>query len=578
MADQEKQGFVIGVDFGTDSCRSLVVNALTGEQYASAVAFYPRWKAGHYCQPDQGIFRQHPQDYIDAFKSAVRDALAKVDATVRASVRGISIDTTGSTSVAINRDGVPLALTEPFSENPNAMFVLWKDHSAVQEADEINRLARGWGGIDFTRFVGGVYSAEWFWANMLHVLRVDAQVREHAHSWVEHCDWMPALLTGVTASDQIKRSRCAAGHKAMWHESFDGLPSEDFLTQLDPLLAGMRSRLYRDTHTSESAAGTLSPEWAAELGLTTDVVVGVGAFDAHMGAVGAGIRPYVLVKVMGTSTCDVLMAPLSDIGDRVVSGICGQVEGSVIEGMVGMEAGQSAFGDVYAWFRQLLGWPLALLGDTADAHRQRDEIMHSILPELERQAAKEDPLQTGIVAIDWLNGRRTPFADQTLRGALFGLSLGSDAPKIYRALIEATAFGARAIVDRFRDEGIRIDGVIAVGGVAKKSPLNMQIVADVFGLDISVARSDQAVALGAAMFAAVAAGLHENVEAAQLAMGSAFETVYRPAPLMHAVYSELYHQYLELGALIEQAMGRPGQHTRHASSPELTATEPCTPN
>jgi L-ribulokinase len=575
MTDQANEGFVIGVDFGTDSCRSLVVNVQTGEQWASAVAFYPRWKAGLYCQPDKGIFRQHPQDYIDAFTSSVKDALAQVADCVRGSVRGISIDTTGSTSVAVGRDGVPLAMTEPFRENPNAMFVLWKDHSAVQEADEINRLARGWGGTDFTRFVGGVYSAEWFWANMLHVLRVDAQVREHTYSWVEHCDWMPALLTGVAKSSEIKRSRCAAGHKAMWHESFGGLPSEDFLTRLDPLLAGMRDRLYRETYTSESAAGTLTPEWAAELGLSSDVVVGVGAFDAHMGAVGAGIRPYVLVKVMGTSTCDVLMVPPSDIRDRVVSGICGQVEGSVIQGMVGMEAGQSAFGDVYAWFRQLLGWPLALLGDTADAQRQRDEIMHSILPELERHAAKEDPLQTGIVAIDWLNGRRTPFADQMLRGGLFGLSLGSDAPKIYRALIEATAFGARAIVDRFRDEGIRIDGVIAVGGVAKKSPLNMQIVADVFGLDISVAKSDQAVALGAAMFAAVAAGLHDNVEEAQQAMGSGFETVYRPDPLMNAVYSNLYRQYLEYGALIERAMERSPQHP---SSPELTATTPCTLN
>jgi L-ribulokinase len=575
MTNQEQQRFVIGVDFGTDSCRSLIVNAMTGEQCASAIAFYPRWKAGLYCQPDLGIFRQHPQDYIDTLKSAVRDSLAQVADEVRANVRGISIDTTGSTSVAIDRYGVPLALTEPFKDNPNAMFVLWKDHSAVKEAEEINHLAHGWGGPDFTRYVGGVYSAEWFWANMLHVLRVDPQVRQHTYSWIEHCDWMPALLTGATAPHRIKRSRCAAGHKAMWHESFDGLPSEAFLARLDPLLAGMRERLYRETYTADIAAGTLTPEWAAELGLPPGVVVGVGAFDAHMGAVGAGIRPYSLVKVMGTSTCDILMAPSADMGERVVRGICGQVEGSVMNGMTGMEAGQSAFGDVYAWFRQLLGWPLALLGDTAEAQRQRDEIMHGILPELERQAAKENPLHTGIVAIDWLNGRRTPYADQTLRGGLFGLSLGSDAPKIYRALIEATAFGARAIVERFREEGIRIDEVIAVGGVAKKSPLNMQIVADVFGLDIRVAKSDQAVALGAAMFAAVAAGLHNTVEQAQQCMGSGFEAVYRPDPATSAAYDNLYRQYLEYGALIERTMRGTVHQAAHT---ETTPGAPCTLN
>jgi len=338
----------------------------------------------------------------------------------------------------------------------------------------------------------------------------------------------------------------------MWHESFDGLPSEAFLVKLDPLLAGMRARLYRHTYTADLAAGTLTQEWAERLGLSTNVVVGLGAFDAHMGAVGAGIRPYSLVKVMGTSTCDILMVPSSEVDGRIVDGICGQVDGSVIDGMTGMEAGQSAFGDIYAWFRQVLAWPLGMLGDTAEAQAQREAIVQRILPELERQAALESPAETGMVAVDWLNGRRTPFADQTLRGALFGLTLASNAPKIYRTLIEATAFGARAIVDRFREEGIRIDEVIAVGGVAKKSPLNMQIVANVFGLDIRVAKSDQAVALGAAMFAAVAAGLHESVEVAQRHMWSGFETTYTPDPQAVALYDRLYRQYREYGALLER--------------------------
>jgi L-ribulokinase len=551
MTNRDLSAFVVGVDFGTDSCRSLVVDAATGQERGSAVAFYPRWKEGRYCDPDRGLYRQHPLDYIEALTQAVRDALDAAGDQVRRRVKGLSIATTGSTSVAVDIHGTPLALTEPFRENPNAMFVLWKDHSAVREADEINALARGWGGEDFTRYVGGVYSAEWFWANMLHVFRADPQVHAHTYSWVEHCDWMPALLTATTAPRTLRRSRCAAGHKAMWHESFDGLPSEAFLARLDPLLAGIRERLYRQTYTADVPAGHLSSEWAKTLGLSTDVVVGVGAFDAHMGAVGAGAHAHTLVKVMGTSTCDIVVVPTDEIGERVVRGICGQVDGSVIRGLTGLEAGQSAFGDVYAWFRRLLSWPLGLLGESDMTERQRDELAARILPALEGAAANEDPLTTGIVAVDWLNGRRTPFANQTLRGALFGLSLGSDAPKVYRALIEATAFGARAINERFEEEGIRIDDVIAVGGVARKSPLNMQILADVFRKEIRVTAADQAVALGAAMFAALAAGIHGTAEEAQRCMGAGFEHVYRPNPKASAAYEQLYRRYRAYGALVE---------------------------
>ncbi|MEX3637364.1 ribulokinase [Paraburkholderia sp. BR14320] len=554
MIHPEQQRFVIGVDFGTDSCRSLVVDAATGEQRGSAVAFYRRWSEGRYCDPDHGVYRQHPLDYIEAMTQAVRGSLDEAGDAARRLIAGISIATTGSTSVAVDEHGTPLSLTPAFRDNPNAMFVLWKDHTAVREAEEINRLAHGWDGEDYTRFVGGVYSAEWFWSNMLHVFRVDPQVRAATYSWVEHCDWMPALLSGTTRPDQMRRSRCAAGHKAMWHQSFDGLPSEAFLARLDPLLAGVRERLYDDTFTADVPTGHLTPEWAQALGLTTDVVVGVGAFDAHMGAVGAGARAHTLVKVMGTSTCDVVVVPNEEVAGSVVRGICGQVDGSVIRGMTGLEAGQSAFGDVYAWFRRLLSWPLGLLDETDLSGPQREALAARILPALERAAAGEDPQTTGIVAIDWLNGRRTPFADQRLRGAIFGLSLGSDAPKIYRALIEATAFGARAIVEQFQNEGVRIDDVIAVGGVARKSPLNMQIAADVFGKEIRVTAADQAVALGAAMFAAVAAGLHETAEQAQIEMGAGFEHVYRPSAKGREAYEQLYRTYQSYGALVERAM------------------------
>ena len=383
------------------------------------------------------------------------------------------------------------------------MFILWKDHTAVEEAAEINEVSRTWGGTDYTKFEGGVYSSEWFWAKILHVLREDERVRGSAYSWVEHCDWIPAILTGNTDPLTLKRSRCAAGHKAMWHEDFGGLPAEDFLVKLDPLLAGLRDRLFKDTYTSDVPAGTLTEEWARKLGLPAGVMVGVGAFDAHMGAVGGEIEPFHLSKVMGTSTCDMLVAPFDEVGDTLVSGICGQVDGSIMPGMLGLEAGQSAFGDVYAWFKKVLAWPIenilasAESIDKATRDRLVEEVSERIIPELTAAAEKIEIGESGIVALDWMNGRRTPDANQALKGAVMGLTLGSDAPRIFRALVEATAFGSKKITDRFLSEGVRIEGVIALGGVAKKSPFVMQVMADVLNMSIKVARSEQTVALGA---------------------------------------------------------------------------------
>jgi L-ribulokinase len=378
-----------------------------------------------------------------------------------------------------------------------------------------------------------------------------------AHSWVEHCDWIPALLTGAADPLELKRSRCAAGHKAMWHASWDGLPSEAFLAGVDSRLAGLRARLYRDTFTADRAAGTLTREWARRLGLPETVTVGTGSFDAHMGAVGAGIEPYALVKIMGTSTCDMLVAPMEEFGDRLVRGICGQVDGSILPGMLGMEAGQSAFGDVYAWFRGLLAWPVSSIllkskaaSKTAVA-KLAAEIEDRLVPELAKAAAKVDPASSGIVALDWLNGRRTPDADQRLTGAVAGLHLGSDAPRLFRALVEATAFGARKINDRFMSEGVPIRDVIAIGGVSKKSPFVMQVVADVLGMPIRVARSEQACALGAAMCAAAASGVHPGLHEAQKAMASGFEKVYEPDPKNSERYLDLYASYTALGGFVE---------------------------
>ena len=440
------------------------------------------------------------------------------------------------------------------------MFVLWKDHTAVKEAGEINTLAKSWGGTDFTKYEGGIYSSEWFWAKVLHVLRHSREVRENAFSWVEHCDWISALLTGKTDPLLIKRSRCAAGHKAMWHEEFKGLPDEKFLVKLDPLLAGLRERLYSETYPADTGIGNLSPEWAERLGLSTDVKIGAGTFDAHTGGVGGEIKPYQLVKVMGTSTCDMIVAPMAEAGNKLVAGICGQVDGSIIPGMLGLEAGQSAFGDIYAWFGQILMWPVNNIIskmswlDDSSRKRIREETADRLISELSVQAESIPIEESSIVALDWMNGRRTPDANQALKGAITGLSLGSDAPRVFKALVEATAFGSKMINERFISEGIRIDGVIAIGGVAKKNPFVMQIVADVLNMPIKVAASDQTVALGSAMAASVVAGIHKDIPAAQKAMGGGFEKEYHPDPVRAEKYEKLFRKYKELGAMIENGI------------------------
>jgi L-ribulokinase len=536
--------FVIGVDFGSDSVRAVVVNAQTGETVGTHVHEYARWKQGLYCNPALSQFRQHPLDYQEGLEATILGALNQAPDHVRARVVGISIDTTGSTPCPVDETGLPLALRPDFEENPNGMFHLWKDHTA--EAEEINNLAHAWE-TDFTKYVGGIYSSEWFWAKMLRTLRVDAAVREHAYSWVEHCDWVSALLTGNTNPLSLKRSRCAAGHKALWHAEFDGLPSQEFLTKLDPLLTGIRERLFSKTYTSDEPMGNLSLEWAEKLGLSTSVVVGVGAFDAHMGAVGAEIEPYAFVRIIGTSTCDILIAPNEEIDGRLIKGICGQVDGSVAPGMVGLEAGQSAFGDVYAWFARIIIDPVReLLGNEA-----AETLSKKLIPHLADLASELPVTATDIIALDWINGRRTPDVNHSVKAAIAGLNLAADAPKIFKALVEATAFGSRAIVDRFTEEGVPIKKVIAIGGVAKKSAFVMQTLADVLNRPIQVANADQACALGAAMCAAVAAGVHPDLETAQNAMGSGFDVTYHPRPEQVATYEILYRRYLTLGGFIE---------------------------
>lgn len=547
--------YTIGMDFGSDSVRALIVNTQTGEELATAVHYYSRWKEGRFCEPSKNKFRQHPLDYIEGIENTITTALSKVSEEVVKNVVGIGVDTTGSTPVAVDKSGTPLALLPDFRDNPNAMFVLWKDHTAIKEADEINELCKKWN-VDYSQYEGGVYSSEWFWSKILHVSRADKNVLENAYSWVEHCDWVPFLLTGGNDVTQMKRSRCAAGHKALWHESWGGLPPNDFFVALDSKLDGLRDRLFKETYTSNTSVGTLSEAWSTRLGLPTNVKVAVGAFDCHMGAVGVNIKPYHLTKVMGTSTCDILVKPLEE-KEHLVEGICGQVDGSVIPGMLGLEAGQSAFGDVYAWYQRLIEWPIReIIGSSKiltelEKETLIEESVKNILPKLNESAAKEPIGSSGEIALDWMNGRRTPDANQNLKGVISGINLGSTSPKIFRALVEATCFGAKKISDRFISEGIPIEGVIAIGGIAKKSTFIMQTMADVLNAPINVAKSEQACALGAAIFGAIAAGLHQDTESAMDAMASPFENIYKPISENVEAYKKIYEDYNRLCETME---------------------------
>jgi len=548
--------FVIGVDYGTDSVRSILVNAVSGAEVAFSVFNYPRWRDGLYCDPSKNQFRQHPQDYIDGLEITIKDCLKQAGAQARNNIKAISIDTTGSTPIAVDKSGTPLAFVPGFENNPNAMFVLWKDHTATNEAAEINKHAEKFD-INYLQFVGGIYSSEWFWAKLLHVLRQDELVRKACFSWVEHCDWIPFVLTGGKEAAHIKRGVCSAGHKALWAADFNGLPPDNFFALLDPILKGFTSRLFTETYTSDKPAGRLCQAWADRLGLSSDVVIGISAFDCHMGAVGGQIEPYHLSKVMGTSTCDMMVIPKSDMKGKLVKGICGQVDGSIIPGMIGLEAGQSAFGDTYAWFKNILAWPIntlltsSALLNSEISEKLKLELQDKLIPELTKQASAIPLEEDNELAIDWLNGRRTPDANQTLKGALTGLSLGSEAPHLFKAWIESTCFGAKAIVDRFNSEGVPVKGLIGLGGVARKSPYIMQVMADVMNMPIRIHKSEQTCALGAGMFAATAAGLYPNVEEAMITMGQGFDLEYKPNNKLSLIYNKRYQKYRTIGKSIE---------------------------
>jgi len=525
--------YTIGLDYGTNSVRALIVDTANGRETGTAVWNYDHGTAGVILTRDPNLARQHPADYIKGAEVTIKKALADAKKNLRSfkpeHVIGIGVDTTGSTPLPVDRNGQPLAFNKKFGKNPAALAWLWKDHTGVAEAAEITELARKIR-PQYLAKCGGVYSSEWFWSKILHCLRTAPEVFANAGSWLELADYVPAALTGTEAPDRLTVGICAAGHKAMFNESWGGYPDAEFLSRLDPKLGGLRQRLCHRVRAVDSAVGGLTAVWARKTGLRAGIPVAVGAFDAHLGAIGCGVAPGALVKIIGTSTCDIAVWPNTEnLAD--IPGLCGIVNGSVLPGFYGLEAGQSAVGDIFNWWVHYV------------QPGGKKPLSHA---DLDRAAAKLQAGESGLLALDWNNGNRTILVDQRLTGLLIGQTLYTSPVEIYRALVEATAFGALAIINRFEEYGVKIHQVINCGGIAEKSPLTMQIYADVTGRPMKVSRSAQTCALGAAIAGAVAAGTHKNFASAEKAMTGLKSKIYQPDSRAHLVYRELYALYKTL--------------------------------
>jgi len=532
--------YALGLDFGTNSCRSLIVDLDDGREVAGHVVSYPSGNDGVLLdRKDPLVARQNPEDYPTAMERAVTEAIAQAAESnpdfLPGSLIGIGIDTTGSSPMPVDKEGRPLSLSRGKEDNLDAMVWLWKDHSSHEEAARITETAVRQR-PQFLAKIGGTYSSEWFWSKIFHCLNTSPDVFRSAHSFVEICDYIPALLTDNMPPDRMARSVCAAGHKAMYSETWGGLPDKEFLSSLHPELGELRDRLYDKALSSDRLAGRLSKEWAGKFGLEPGTAVAVGAFDAHMGAVGAGVKEGTLVKILGTSTCDIMVSPYQT-GFDDIPGVCGIVDGSVLPGYYGIEAGQSAVGDIFLWFVQNL---------VPESYgRTADERFES----LEKEASKQRPGEHGLLALDWNNGNRTILVDVRLSGLLLGQTLHTRAHEIYRALIEATAFGALTIINRIEDYGIKVEEIVNCGGLAAKNPFLMKLYADITGRPMKVSRSDQTCALGAALFGAVAAGEElsgfRTVEDAQESL-TGIKEVYEPDEDNHRIYTKIFSLYSQL--------------------------------
>jgi L-ribulokinase len=522
--------YTIGLDFGTNSVRALIVDVSNGRELSSAVWNYSRGQAGIILDRDQpDLARQSPLDYINGIRATITEAMeaaAKDRAFSAKNVVGVGVDTTGSTPMPVDRKAQPLCLQPAFADDPNALAWLWKDHTAYQEADEITALAAR-ERPQYLAKCGGRYSSEWFWAKLLNCARVAPNVFDAAYTWVEIADWIPAVLAGVTDAEQIKRGICAAGHKAMFHPSWGGYPDAEFLGKLDPRLAKLRATLPNVAYNAAQQAGTLTKDWADQLGLPAGIPIAIGAFDAHYGAIGSGIADGTLVKIIGTSTCDIMVSP-QDRQMKDIPGLCGIVPESVLPGYLGLEAGQSAVGDIFNWF-------VSVVAPKGASHES-----------LTKDAEALKPGESGLLSLDWNNGNRTVLVDQRLTGLMLGMTLHTTPGEMYRALIEATAMGARAIMERLEEYGCGVKRVINCGGIAARNPVAMQIYADVMNRPIGIANTLQTCALGSAIVASVAAGAHKDFGTAVSTMAGNPNKVFNPNPTAVATYEKLYKLYRQL--------------------------------
>jgi len=530
--------FTLGLDYGTNSVRAVLVDVADGRELGTSVYDYETGEAGIILDPsDHNLARQNPADYVKGIEVTISEVIKQAKNAEKdfdpANIIGIGVDTTGSTPLPVDKDGTPLAMLDDFRDNPNAHAWLWKDHTGHAEAAEITALAEK-EHPEYLAKCGGTYSSEWFFSKILHCLRVDSKVFDAAYTWVEHADYMTSLLTGTTDPQKVKRCRCAAGHKAMFNDQWGGYPAKDFLAKLDPKLGSLRDTLSDKTYAVDEKAGDLTDQWAQKLGLKAGIPVAMGAFDAHLGGVGSGISTGKLVKIIGTSTCDMAVWP-ADKKLADIPGICGIVDGSILPGFWGLEAGQSAVGDIFNWFVNYIQ-PGGAKNGSHDA--------------LTEKAAKLKPGQSGLLALDWNNGNRTILVDQRLTGMLLGQTLHTKPEEIYRALVEATAFGALTIIKRFEEYGVEISEVVNCGGIAEKNPFVMQIYADITGREMKVARSAQTCALGSAIAGAVVAGKvaggYDSFADAQDAMCAIKEKTYKPIPENNKVYVQLYSLYRQL--------------------------------
>jgi L-ribulokinase len=523
--------YTLGIDFGTNTARALVVRCRDGAELGSSVAGYASGRQGVLLdERDPHLARQNPADYLVAMEKCVRGALSAARRSPGFSadrVIGIGVDTTGSSPIPVDRRNRPLALDRKWRGNLAAQCWLWKDHTSWRKAARITEVAARMR-PQYIAKCGNTYSSEWFWSKIWHCLAVAPDVFRGAYSWVELSDWVPSVLAGVDDPSKVVRGVCAAGHKALYSDEWGGLPDKKFLAALDPRLAALRDRLYERAHDAATPSGSLCADWARRLGLPAGIPIAIGEFDVHYGAIGSGVREGTLVKVIGTSTCDcAVVSSRRKVKD--IPGICGIVPGAILPGYFGIEAGQSAVGDIFNWW--------------VDIICEGDAALHA---RLTAEASRQRPGGSGLLALDWHNGNRTILVDPRLTGLLVGATLHTTRAEVYRALIESTAFGARMIIERLREYGVPIRRIVCAGGVAEKNPLLMQVYADVTGCTMLLAGSSQACALGGAVAAAVLAGAHRDFPAAQRAMTKLKKRSFRPIAANRRIYDRLYNQYRAL--------------------------------